>query len=409
MHTTSHHPKAPSHGLLARLRAVLTLLLAWLPAAMLSQPAAPLPPDSVTVSLVTFYPGQESFSIYGHTELRVVQQGRDWYYNYGVFDFETPGFVWRFVTGDAEYLCVPVPSQYAMLGMEGRRMVEQRLNLTPDEARRVADMLLLNALPDNRSYHYRYLTDNCSTRPRDILEAALQADSLDYGPAPRSSLTYRQMMGIYGRNYAWQQFGIDLVLGSMLDRPLTYREQMFIPMVLMQAVGQATVQRQGRTVPLVAQSRVVVDTSEQGLVLPPTPWWCSPLAATLLMLALAVVLTMRDMRRRRTTRWFDCLLYTVLAAIGSVITFLVLCSQHEALWPNWNLLWANPLAWLPAVGVWWLPRSRRILVRYHWFNAALVLLTLLLWPLVPQSANPAFFPLMAASLLRSLAAPFARA
>ena len=378
----------------------MVLLSLWSPLSAQSQ-SEPAATDTVTVSLVTFYPGDESFSIYGHTELRVRQGDLDWYFNYGVFDFETPGFVWRFVTGDAEYLCVAIAERYARLGMEGRRMVEQELNLTQSEARRVRDMLTVNALPDNRSYHYRYLTGNCSTRPRDIIEAALQNDSLAYGNSPRPSMTYRQMMRHYGRNYAWQQFGIDLVLGSTLDQPLDYREQMFIPMVLMEGFDHASVTRGGITSPLVRSKQVMVDASEQGLVLPPTPWWCSPMAATLLVLTAAIALTIRDIRRRRVTRWFDSLLFATLAAIGSVIFFLVTCSQHEALWPNWNLLWAHPLAFIPAVTVWLLPRSQRLLKMYHSANVVVMALTLALWPIIPQSANPAFFPLMAASLLRS--------
>ncbi|MBQ7690257.1 MAG: DUF4105 domain-containing protein [Muribaculaceae bacterium] len=410
-HAPFINPRCPSLPPACRHRVVVLLLVAWLATALAEgQPAVPAPAagdtaavatDSVTVSLVTFYPGEEPFAIYGHTELRVQQDGRDWYYNYGVFDFEAPGFVWRFVTGDAEYLCVPIDKQYALMGMEGRRMVEQRLNLTADEAHRVADRLLWNALPDNRAYHYRYLTDNCSTRPRDIIEAALHDGVLHYGEPQQGEVTYRQMIRHYCRNYAWQQLGIDLVLGSRLDQPLDYREQMFIPMVLMEAVGGATVTRDSVSMPLVTRTDVVVDASEQGLVLPPTPWWRTPLAAALLVLALAVALTVRDVRQRRTTRWFDALLYGTLAAIGTVITLLALCSSHEALWPNWNLLWAHPLHWLPAASVWLVPRSRCLMRGYHAANAAVMVAALALWAIVPQGANYAFFPLMAASLLRS--------
>lgn len=356
--------------------------------------------DSIGVSLVTFYPGDESFSIYGHTEIRVQQGKQDLYYNYGVFDFNSPGFVYRFVTGEALYYCMPIPEQYARLGMEGRRMVEQRLNLTQAQAKRVRDFLVINSLPANNTYRYRYLTDNCSTRPRDIIEMAVQGSTLNYGKAPGAP-TYREMMSHYGKNYAWQQFGIDIVLGSELDRPLSYREQMFVPMVLMQAVQQATIERDGRTEPLVSRSEVMVDASEQGLVLPPTPWWCSPLTVGLAVLVLALVVSLRDVRRKRVTRWLDSSYFLVLALAGCIITFLVTCSQHEALWPNYNVLWLHPLALIPAVCV-WIPRARPLLTGYHWANAAVMALTLAAWPLIPQEANVAFFPLMATSLLRSV-------
>ena len=355
----------------------------------------------ITISLVTFYPGDEPFSIYGHTELRVQQAGAgDLYYNYGVFDFNAPGFVFRFVTGDALYYCVPIPAQYATIGMEGRRMVEQQLNLTQEQARRVDAFLRNNAKTENRTYQYRYLTNNCSTKPRDIIEMAVSTDSLSYA-RPAESTTYRKMMAHYGKNYAWQQFGIDLVLGSELDKPLDYRRQMFVPMVLMQALDGATIKRNGHTEPLVSQTQVMVDGDEQGLVLPPTPWWCSPMAVALLILAIAVCITIKDLKQRRVTRWFDATFYCILGIAGCVIAFLVTCSQHEALWPNYNLLWVHPLALIAAIASLMPRKAGKVLTCFHSVNAAVIAYTLGAWYFMPQVANAAFFPLMATSLLRS--------
>ena len=122
--------------------------------------------DSVHVSLVTFYPGSEPHNIWGHSEIRVQQGPVDVYFNYGVFDFQAPAFMWRFMLGQTDYLCQPVPRAYAMLGMENRRMVEQELNLPQDKAIMVRDFLWNNAQPENRTYRYKFLSDNCSTRPR---------------------------------------------------------------------------------------------------------------------------------------------------------------------------------------------------------------------------------------------------
>ncbi|MBO7609014.1 MAG: DUF4105 domain-containing protein [Muribaculaceae bacterium] len=364
-----------------------------------SSVAAPLD-SSTTVSLVTFYPGDESFAIYGHTEIRIQQFGQDYYYNYGVFDFNSPGFIYRFVTGDAMYYCVPIPAKYARTGMEGRRMVEQRLNLTQSQAERVRNYLIVNSLPDNRAYQYRYLTDNCSTRPRDIIENALDDDSLHYGEAPRNT-TYRKMMTHYGKNYPWQQFGIDLVLGSKLDKPLDYRQQMFVPMVLMEAFDGATLMRDGQWVPLVSETDVVVDGSEEGIVLPPTPWWRTPLAVSIAILILAIILTVRDVKRRRVTLWFDTAFFAMLGIIGCMIAFLITMSHHEALSPNYNLLWAHPLALIAAI-LTPLKHTQRILRLYHGLNAVVMVLTLAGWYFLPQAANMAFFPLMLTSLLRSI-------
>lgn len=357
--------------------------------------------NDITVSLVTFFPGDESFSIYGHSEIRVQEKSKsDLYYNYGVFDFKAPGFVYRFVTGDALYYCVPIPAQFATVGMEGRRMVEQQLNLTPEQAQRVAGFLQNNAKPENRAYQYRYLTDNCSTKPRDIIEMAVDGDTLNYGDAPQVT-TYRKMMTHYGKNYAWQQFGIDLVLGSKLDSPIDYRKQMFVPMVLMEAVKQATITRDGSTLPLVSKTDVVIDTDEQGLILPPTPWWCSPLAVTLAVLAIAIIVSLYDIRHDRFMWWFDAMFFGILGMAGCIITFLAVCSHHEALWPNYNLLWAHPLALIAAAASLMHKKAKHVLITYHRCNEAIMALTLLGWYFLPQVANTAFFPIMLTSLIRS--------
>ena len=268
--------------------------------------------DTVRVRLVTFYPGSEVFSVYGHTEIRVTQGAADYYFNYGVFDFNTPGFVYRFVTGEADYLCLAVPPQYAMME-PGRRMVEQELNLTQEQACQVRDLLVANALPPNNTYRYQYLTDNCSTRPRDIIEQSLGQPL--HNPAITGTVTYRQVMTHYARNYPWLQFGIDLVLGAGLDRAIDEHEQMFIPMSLMRSAAGTMVQRDGHSVPLVRSTHVMVDGSEDGIVLPATPWPLSPLAAMLAVLALAVLVSALDWRRRRVCRWFDTLFYGALTVV----------------------------------------------------------------------------------------------
>lgn len=355
--------------------------------------------DSVSVKLVTFYPGNEVFSIYGHSEVRVSWQDNDWYFNYGVFDFNEPGFVMRFVLGNADYLCVAMPQNYAMHGMDGRRMVEQELNLTQQQATKVKDFLINNVQPENCKYRYQYLGDNCATRPRDIIEMAL-GDSLVY-PAMTDTVTYRDMMSHYSRNYPWNQFGVDLVLGAGLDKPLTYRQQMFIPMVLMNAVGGATTMRDGVRVPLVSNTQVLIDGGEDGLVDGPTPWYISPLAVALAFLAIIVAITVRDLRRHTVSRWLDFGISTVYSMAGLIIFFLMFVSVREATFPNYNALWVNPFYLLPLM-LMWSERTRKALKCYHAANAAVIACTMLAWPLLPQVANVAFFPLMIVPVLRAL-------
>ena len=124
------------------------------------------------------------------------------------------------------------------------------------------------------------------------------------------------------------------------------------------------------------------------------------MVACLLLLA-TVAMTLRDWRRHRVTRWFDTMVFGLYGVVSCVIFFLMFVSVREATWPNYNALWVNVLMLFPAVAV-WIVRLRRPLRAYHALNLAVIIITALAWPWLPQVANVAFFPLMAVPALRSL-------
>ena len=365
-----------------------------------SMPKEALEEDSVKVSLVTFYPGSEPHNIWGHSEIRVQQGPVDLYFNYGVFDFQAPAFMWRFMLGETDYICQPVPRFYATMGMEERRMVEQELNLPQDRAIAVRDFLWNNAQPENRTYRYKFLSDNCSTRPRDIIEMAA-GEGLQYPAMTDTAVTYRDILAHYCRNYAWERFGIDLVLGWNIDTILDQRATMFIPMLLMDAVAEATITTDSVTMPLVKATTVPIDKSTEGNVRPPTPWYLSPMTVALLVLALTLLVTGRDMKRRDVSKWFDTLLFTTGGLAGCLLFFLICFSTHEATSPNINIAWINPLLLLLAV-LPWFKKTRNAARWLHALNALVVALLMLAWPWQPQVGNIAFFPLMTALVMRSL-------
>ena len=356
--------------------------------------------DSVRVSLVTFYPGSEPHNIWGHSEIRVQQGPIDLYFNYGVFDFQAPAFMWRFMLGQTDYMCQPVPRVYATMGMEERRMVEQELNLPQDKAIAVRDFLWNNAQPQNRTYRYKFLSDNCSTRPRDIIEMAA-GEGLQYPAMGDTTVTYRDILAHYCRNYAWEKFGIDLILGWDIDTVLDQRATMFIPMILMDAVADATIKTDSVTLPLVKATTVPIDKSTEGNVRPPTPWYFSPMTVALLALALTLLISSRDWRRRDVSRWFDTILFTVGGLAGCILFFLIFFSTHEATSPNINILWLHPLLLLLAL-LPWFKKTRPAARWLHALNAVIVALLMLAWPWQPQVGNIAFFPLMAILVMRSM-------
>ncbi|HHU35421.1 MAG TPA: DUF4105 domain-containing protein, partial [Bacteroidetes bacterium] len=62
--------------------------------------------SDIEVYLLTCGPGQELYATWGHTALRVkdLNAGTDIVYNWGVFDFSTKHFAWKFAKGRLEYM-----------------------------------------------------------------------------------------------------------------------------------------------------------------------------------------------------------------------------------------------------------------------------------------------------------------
>ncbi len=355
--------------------------------------------DSISVSLVTYYPGSLEYELYGHAGIKIgFANGAGVFYNYGIFDFNSPNFTYRFVKGDAEYMVRGYSSEYMLRGYSRRKVVEQVLNFNQAQAYRAAAYLYENALPWNAKYIYNYVKDNCSTRPRDIIELAT-GGTIEY-PAMKDTTTYRQMMHKYNANYAWSQFGIDMALGQGLDYTLNYREQMFVPMVLMEACAGATFLRDSIRVPLVKETIILNDGNEQGDILPPTPWWLTPLFVGVLVFALALLLSWRDVKKKKVSRWFDMILYLSMSLYGMLLFFLIFVSMHEATSPNWNGVWINPFYLVPTV-LMWIKSAKRVLYCYHFANFALLIAFIAGSLFLPQEFNIAFLPMIAILMLRS--------
>lgn len=382
----------------------IIILLASVNLAMAQQPDHSTATNhQVKVSLITSFPGNEVFEVFGHSEILLSDSTGSYYINYGVFDFNSPGFVTRYIMGETDYLCAIMPPNIDAGIKKGRKRVQQELNLTPEQAQKVWSILSWNVLPSNREYRYRHFSDNCSTRPRDVIESAL-GHELDYsGCNYIVGKTLRQVMSHYTRNYPWEQFGIDLALGAVCDTIIDARTQTFVPLFLMHALNSITVDQKGKTVPLVNRSTVITPGSDNGIVAPPTPWYLTPMFFALLLLAITIAITVRQWRCTRggLSRWFDTALFAIAGLAGCLIFFIEFISTHEATMPNYNILWLNPLLLLLAT-LPWIRKASRLLKWCHWINIALIATMVVVWLSGLQAPNAAFLPLTSTLLLRSI-------
>lgn len=350
------------------------------------------------VSMVICDAGSNVYELEGHAALRVRMPGNDVAVHWGLFDFNAPGFVWRFALGQTDYMCgaAPWPWFVEAYRRNGRRVTEHRLDLTSAEKQRLVETLSDNLLPENAVYRYNYVRDNCSTRPLRAIEAAIGDTLLLPDPAPAQA-TFRDIMRACHENYPWYQFGIDLALGPGIDGHLSAREKAFAPVLLEQQLAGART-ASGRR--LVDSTSVIVEAAPRASVLAPTPWWATPMAVALLVLAAAVAVTIRDIRRRSVCRIFDTALYGLFGLAGCLVFFLAVFSTHEATSPNFLLAWANLLCLLPVVFI-WIKKAQRLVLCYQIANFAVLLALSLAWPLLHQSANAAFWPLIAADAIRA--------
>ena len=353
------------------------------------------------VSLLTCFPGQEVFELYGHTAIRITDGAMmDRVYNFGLFSFNQPHFIYRFVKGETDYAVGGYPTEYFTPEYAGRgsKVVEQRLRLSEQQALWLFNELERLCLPENREYRYNYVLNNCATRPRDLIEQAV--GGLSYPPSEHPDATYRDIMTHYGCNYPWYQFGIDLALGQGIDRPISVRQQMFAPIILMKEMAGATYKTaSGQRVGIVESTSTLVEGSENA-VLPPTPFLLSPLFICWLAFALIAGATVFGVVRHKQMRWLDTVWFTLTGLTGCLVFFLIFISEHEATSPNWLGFWLNPFCLFPAITI-WIKSAKKWVYSYHFLNFALVLILLGAWQALPQTANAAFFPLMLCTLARS--------
>jgi hypothetical protein len=240
--------------------------------------------DSIRISLVTCSPGTEVYEVYGHTALRVEvpQRGIDMAINYGLFSFDAPHFIWRFLRGETDYLCGAIG--YPMFEREyterGSTVTLQTLNLSQEEKSAVMQLLGKNLRPEHRTYRYNFLYNNCSTQARDQVEEGI-AGHVTYTPsAATDSASYRSIIHQYTASYPWLQFGIDYLLGLEADRPIGMREQMFAPEYLQHYTRHAQVVTSEGTYPYVLSTATIPSTA------PAYSVWAFPLTPSQAMILL---------------------------------------------------------------------------------------------------------------------------
>jgi len=345
--------------------------------------------DSSRISLLTCSPGEELYSAFGHTGIRVTdfKNEFDVVFNYGTFDFAQPGFYTNFVRGNMRYMIstdrfVDFKNEYID---EKRRVVEQELNLTTEEKKKVFAFLFWNAKPENREYHYDFFWDNCATRPRDVFEKVLNGTLHYTYQGFDTSITMRQALKPYVAQMPWVDFGFDLILGLPCEVRATARNQTFLPDKLELLFDHATVN--GR--PFVTQRVAIVD-----IPFKPTPYTgITPLMVTFLLLLLGIGINIIE-RVKDIYFWkFDFVLFFFAGLLGTLFLCMWLFTSHYSVPENLNMLWLIPTHLVISFLL--LKKKKPVWLQYYFIGTFAVMVLLIIgWKWNPQPYNLAFLPLI---------------
>jgi hypothetical protein len=350
--------------------------------------------DSSLISLMTVAPGEELYSTFGHSAIRVYDPLKriDVCYNYGTFDFDQPNFYVNFCRGKLLYSLDVEPTRNFEYGniRDRRNMREQTLNLTTAERQRLFDLLQTNALAENRNYKYDFFYDNCATRIRDIVKETFFHQIAFDSTTLLKGTTMRQLLHQYLGDKPWTRFGMDLVLGIPADHKARAEDFMFLPDYIHRMFATTKLD-DGRK--LVLSERVIPERPFPNV--PDTPdFFTGPLFASCLFALLGLL----AMANPRTEAIFDTLFWFILGFAGLIIALLWFATDHSATKTNLNILWA-----LPTHLLYFWRRNRSEWVENYFTGAALLAaLTLLFWVFIPQDMPVEAIPIAGLVVVKGL-------
>lgn len=306
--------------------------------------------DSLRIYLLTIGPGDEVWELFGHNAIWVHDPSDpiDMVYNWGVFDFRTPGFVPRFLRGDMRYSMGvdPFDATVAMYHSLNRQVWAQELNLTAPEKKALVAFVHWNMLSENEEYRYDYYLDNCSTRVRDAIDRVTGGQVRPQLQAIKTGETYRSHSLRLMQHMQPMVSGVELVLGRRTDVELTADETSFLPVQLMQHLRPVKLDGGKRT--LIGDEFVINQATREAEPANVPKLWKGFLAIGLAIAGLIVWLgesASAGRARRRVLASVVAVVAGLFGIVGLIITLLVTVTDHVAAHGNENITMLNPV-WL---------------------------------------------------------------
>jgi hypothetical protein len=356
--------------------------------------------DQYEISLITAGPGNDFFSAFGHSGIRVVDRvnNYDIIFNYGVYDFDAPNFYLNFLKGRPIYSLGinQFENFYRSYVNQSRQIIEQKLNLSEYQKKVLVNKLITNSKEENKDYKYNYFENNCSTKIGDIFNVLLEEEIRNEGLNLDNinSNSYRKLVYQHVVPNSWGALGIDICLGSVIDKNITDQDELFLPYNLklyFDKLGNSNI-RNGDLVETSILFGEYIEYKETSF---------SPLYVLLILSLIIIIVTFLDYLRITRNVFLDIIILLITGLIGLLLVYLWFFSNHIASAWNYNLLWAIPFNLILLFQLLKKNQNRWIL-SYLKINVLMLLLMCLHWIIGIQVFNICLISLILALIVRYL-------
>lgn len=359
--------------------------------------------DKIYVSLLTVSPGKQIYEKFGHTGIRVQIPSKrfDGVYHYGLFSFEDPNFEYRFVKGETDYMIglMHYHDFLTMYAIRGSSVRELPIYLTNEETHNLYRALQINMLPENQTYRYSFLYDNCATRPLDIIFKNLKRQII-VEKGDKELPSFRELIHQCTEQNKWLTFGLDLILGGEVDEKISLPDKPFLPHITEQIFQNAKIAGETSDEKLTGDSRVVLkeQPKEQNCSIFDT---ITPNIFMTILLIAVISISIVEFKRARHYKIINTIIFFIYGILGILIYFLLIFSEHPAVSSNINAIWLHPF-WLMVIPLIWIRRTQKFLYYYHFINFALLILYLIIIIFIKQYIPVAAILLVMLLLIRSI-------
>ena len=347
--------------------------------------------EKTEISLLTCDPGNEIYSLFGHSALRINNKklNIDMVVNWGLFSFSEGQFQfgYNFAKGRLNYFMgYQNMENFIKEYLQSDRNVRaQVLNLNTDEKKKILELISENYLPQNREYRYEFFYDNCSSRIRDLIQKTLSNRLNWVQSQDANEYTFRNIIHNYLKYDPWLELGIDLVLGKRIDVLVDNKNLMFLPNYLELILDESSIKTDGKKKKLISSKINIVESS----TIKREVKNISTYAWIILIITLLFLIIKKE---KLFNLWSSVNLF-IIGLLGVLLVFMWFGTDHQATKYNLNLLWASPFH---LILLYFILKNNWNSFSYWYIFIALLLLftTVLFWFTLTQELNTFVKPII---------------